>query len=70
MRGWNEVTGHPVRFVFQTNVLPKVLFYVYGCFACMFVCAPWAMPTRSEEGIDSLKLELQRVVSHHVGAGN
>lgn len=48
---------------------------MYGCFACMhvhvpLVCHPWSLQRPEEEGIRPLELELQMVVSCHVGAGN
>jgi formate hydrogenlyase subunit 4 len=49
------------------------LFYVYECFACISVCAPYACLVSMEirrEISDSLVLEVQIVVSNHVGAGN
>lgn len=53
---WGGV-GCPVRFIFQINIIPKVLFNVCSCFACMYAFAPSTVPTRSEEGIDPLQLE-------------
>ena len=47
-----------------------ILFIVYYCFACMCVCAPHAyMVPASHKVLDPLKLELQMVVNHCVGAG-
>lgn len=37
---------------------------MYECFACIYVCTPCECLT------DTLVLELQQVVSHHVSAGN
>ena len=39
----------------------NVLFNVHWCFACMYVCGRLSNP---------LELELQMVMSCHVGAGN
>ena len=47
------------------------LFYVYGCFACIYVHAPSVYDAlRDKEEVVLLELELQMIVSHHVGAGN
>jgi hypothetical protein len=37
------------------------IYYVHWCFACMYVCV---------RVLDTLELDLQTVVSCHVGAGN
>lgn len=49
-----------------------ILFYVYECVVCIYVCTPHLclVPMESEEGIGSLRLELWVVVSHHVGVEN
>ena len=41
-------------------------------FACIYVCVPCVclVPTEERIGVRPLKLELQMVVSHHMGAGN
>jgi hypothetical protein len=46
--------------------------YVYGVLlACMYVCTCMLGAHRSQKRTsDSLELELQMFVSHHVGAGN
>lgn len=46
--------------------------YVYECFACTKACAPLACSAfRGQKGAsDSLELELQMVVSLHVGVEN
>jgi hypothetical protein len=52
---------------------PNPLSYAYECFACMYVRAPhlFLMPVESRRGHQiSSDLELQTVVSSHVGAGN
>lgn len=42
---------------------------MYGCFGCMLcVCLVLIAPEESV-GLDSMELELQMVVSVHVGAG-
>lgn len=48
------------RFIYVTSVLPACV-YVHP------VCA-W-LPERSDEGLDSVELELRMVVSHHMGTG-
>jgi hypothetical protein len=42
------------------------------CVACLYVCASYVcLVSRLQKRVlDCLKLELQMVVSHHVGAGN
>jgi len=42
-----------------------ILFYVYGCFTCMYMCMPGAQG-RSERG----QKESQVVENRHTGAGN
>ena len=48
--------------------------YVYGCFVCIYVCIPHVCVEPAcgvQRGeLDPLELELQMVVSCHVGAGN
>ena len=55
----------------------RPLIYVYGCFACTYICAPHVClePRKARRGIQQrtqglLQLELQMVVSHHVDARN
>jgi hypothetical protein len=49
------------------------LFYVHECFPCMCVNV-WAymcaLPTDQGRALHPLELELCKVVSHHVSAGN
>lgn len=51
----------PVRFISQINILPKVLFNVCRCFACIYGFVPSTVPTGSEEGIDPLQLEFREL---------
>jgi hypothetical protein len=58
-------------YLLPLNILS--LFYVYGCFACMYVyvshvCLVTAKTKRGH--LDALGLELQMVVSFYVVAGN
>ena len=48
------------------------LFYMYGCFACMYVCAPHALGHHGNQmgSSDLLVLEFQMIISHCVGARN
>ena len=48
------------------------MIYVYGCFACMYVCVSLVRLVLAEvrEGTSPLELELQIIVRHHVGARN
>lgn len=50
----------------------KKIFYVYKCFACMYVYVTvCAWYTQRSKGIKiPLELKLQMVVGCHVGAGN
>ena len=41
--------------------------YIYGCLACLSVCASLLCLERIKEGIDPLQLKLQRVVSRLCG---
>lgn len=52
-------------------LLKSILFFVYGSFVCIYVCVThvWC-PGRPEEVLDPLDLELETVVSCHVGAGS
>lgn len=53
---------------FQSNKERKLFKnYVYGCFAymCVHVLHVCMIPV-----LDPLKLDLQMIVSHHVGSGN
>ena len=46
------------------------IFYVQGCFECIFVCAHmYAVPIEASQKrvSDPLELEVQITVSHHVG---
>ena len=45
-----------------------LFFYVYGCFACMYVSA--LCMQGQKRVLDSLGLELQMAVSHDVGDAN
>ena len=60
----------------QEQTLKKyiyLLFYVYGCCAYMYGCTPRVylvfQEARRGHQISSLGLELQMVMSHHMGAG-
>lgn len=44
----------------------SILFYVYGCFACMSVCVTDRGQTTES---DPLELDLWMILSHHVGVG-
>lgn len=48
----------------------QILFYEYGCFVCCMsvyhMCA-WYPQIGQRKGSDTLGMELQMVVSHHVG---
>jgi hypothetical protein len=48
------------------------LLFVYGCFACIYVCALNVCSAHRDQKRESylLELELQMVVSCHKGAGN
>ena len=52
----------------MTYLVLTSLFYVYDCFACMYICVPHACLRSSEEGIKSPGTRIT-VVSCHVGAG-
>lgn len=43
--------------------------YVYECFACVYVCLP-LVPLEVRRRHQIPRLELEMVVSHHVGGGN
>lgn len=45
-----------------------LLFSGYGCFVCMYIWAPCAFLVSAEpkRALDSLKPELQKVMSHHI----
>lgn len=50
-----------------------VLFYMYGCFECMYVCALVCLPGVQgcqKRMTDPLGLDLWVVISHHVGVSN
>jgi hypothetical protein len=47
---------HPGRE--KSDFIFKILFYVHGCFACMYVCVTHASLMLEEEGSDLLELEL------------
>lgn len=49
-----------------------IYLYVHGCFASMYRCTSHACSAHrgQERAFDSLGLELQLVVSRHVGAGS
>lgn len=56
-----KVSFYILRIIFKS-------YFVYGYFACMFVCVQ--SPQKPQEGIGSPSTqELQTVVSHHAGAG-
>ena len=42
--------------------LQPIIFYVYVCFACMYICA-WCLWS-PEEDVESLELVIQTVVNH------
>jgi hypothetical protein len=52
----------------------RLIYFVYQCFACMYVCIYGICEPGTHEGLkrasDLLQLELQVVVGCHVGAGN
>jgi hypothetical protein len=58
----------------KTVLLLKVFLfcYVYGCFACVYVCAPHAWSVLGGKKKVSSPLELQSLMemNHHVAAGN
>lgn len=45
-----------------------IIFHVCDYFACMCVCVPSVCPVPTEARITPLELELQTIVSYHVGA--
>lgn len=47
------------------------LFYMYECFACVYVCVPLGCTVRGdqEKVLYALKSELRMAVSHHVASG-
>jgi hypothetical protein len=50
-----------------------IYIYIYECFAFMYVCVScvWLVPMAVRRGHrNPLELELEMIVSHHVGAGN
>lgn len=49
----------------------SILFYVYGCCACMYVFAPHVCSVlKGQKRVsDPLELELELVVSHQMDAG-
>lgn len=55
----------------MTFFKPLFLFYVYGCFTCMYVCVPCLCHDQrsSKRASDPLRLELQTVRSCNLGAG-
>lgn len=58
-------------YLFLNTVFP--LFCVYGCFAWMHICTSYHMfsiPLETKRNIGTLELELQMIVSNHIGAGN
>ena len=53
------------------SYISNFLFYVYGCFDCIYTCVPlyvWCLRT-PEDGVESPGIRVTDV-SHHVGAGN
>jgi hypothetical protein len=57
-------------FLLNLFVLKDELILMCMGVACMYACAPLCTQRlHPEEGIRSLYLELQMVVSHHVAAG-
>lgn len=66
------------RWVFPSILLYLInrhllfLVYVYGCFACMNVCATCASTARAgwKTASDTLELELRKIISCHVGVRN
>lgn len=48
------------------------LYFLCMCFACMYVCAPWAclVPEEAREGLGSLWTEVTDGVSCYVNTGN
>jgi hypothetical protein len=48
-----------------------VVFYVNGCFTCMYVYAPHSCHAQRPEGVlNHLGLDLKKIVSHQMSAEN
>lgn len=60
------------QWCFIIIILFKLLFYVYKCFACVCICVLQACGAHGSQkrASDLMELELQVVVSCHVGAGH
>ena len=59
-------TFHSIFLLWTKSFFKQFIFYVHGVFACMY-----ALPKGGqEEALGPLKLELQAIVSYHMGAGN
>jgi len=57
--------------MYLVNAFKCYLFtFLCGYFPSMYVCASHAFLQKPEEGMDSLELKIQMVVSFHVGAAN
>lgn len=54
------------------NFFDSFLFYVYGCFSCIYVCAPWLAwcLRRPEEGAGAPVTGVTGGCQCHAGAGN
>lgn len=55
----------------KSVVFSKKIFYIFECLACMHVCTTCVclLPVEVRKwALDPLKMELQIVVNHHVGA--
>ena len=63
-----------ISFLGPSRVFPRIYFvlfcFMFECFAYMYVCAMYMPSTQGcqKGALDTLELELQTVVSHHVGA--
>lgn len=56
----------------RNSAFKSFLFYVYGCFSCIYMCAPCKglIYKGQKREMDLLGLELQLVMSCHEGASN
>lgn len=64
---WNIILKRVLRCFFF-----NYYFYLYGCFAYMYVHVPYVYSAHGghHKALDPLELVLLMVMSHHVGAGN
>lgn len=62
--------GKLILYKHNHSIYSSCLFLVFTYFMCLSVHYICTVPIRPEESMDPLELDLQRVVRHHVGAGN